>query len=98
MFRTYFIKCILSTAKLLSLQQKGLHILTDAMETLKHEVAMLDPFMIEKIKQQEEAKRREEDNRLRLELPVYEEPPEEEEESEEDPGRGVIIIDPGCTD
>lgn len=58
---------------------------------------MLDPFMIEKIRQQEESLRRREDRRLRLELPVPE-PPEDEEVDEEDPGRGVIIIDPGCTD
>lgn len=60
---------------------------------------MLEPFMIEKIKQQEDAKKRAE-SKLRLELPVYKEPPEEEGEVDhaDDPGRGVIIIDSGCTD
>lgn len=60
---------------------------------------MLEPFMIDKIRQQEEAKKREE-SRLRLELPVYKEPPEDEDEVDhaDDPGRGVIVIDTGCTD
>lgn len=60
---------------------------------------MLDPYLIEKIKQQEEAKRREAD-RPRLQLPIPEQPPEDDQEvsHEEDPGRGVIIIDYGCTD
>lgn len=62
---------------------------------------MLPPFIIEQIRQREEReRRRHEDNRPRLELPLERYParprvPERDEVPEDEPNRGVIILDIG---